>query len=404
MHKPLEGLRILDLSWVAQGPCATKWLGDSGATVVKIESIKSYDVHRAYAPYAGGVPGVNRGGSFTEFNSSKYGMALDMSHPRSGEVFKKLIAWADVLLETMRPGVMEEWGYGYENVKKINPEIIMVRGSAYGQRGPYSSLPGFGTLAQAASGITGLVGWPDRAPAGPGVVYSDPPTACLVAIAILAASDYRRRTGKGAFIDVGQLLFVPSLLAPSILDYSLNKRIPQALGNRHQVAAPHGAFRCKGDDRWCTIAIFSDAEWKALCQAMGNPSWTGSQKFATNKGRKENEDELEKLIESWTIGYTSEEVMERLQKVKVGAGIVREAWDLLEQDPQLKHRDYFHYLDHPEIGLHANKSAPFILSESSRQPQMRTPCLGEHTEYICREMLGMSDEEFTELFNEGVFR
>lgn len=402
MGEALEGLKILDLSWIAAGPVATKILGDLGATIVKIESLEHYDVHRAYPPYACGIAGANRSGAYAEFNSSKYSMGLNLVHPKARKVTEGLISWADVVIENFRPGVMEELNLGYDELNKINPEIIMVRVTAYGQRPPYSSIPGLGFVLQALVGVSNVVGWPDRGPTGPSISYTDPITGFFVAIAILSAMEYKKRTGKGVYIDLSQLQAMPYIFSPSILDCAANERVTQPLGNRDPRAAPHGAFRCKGDDRWCTIAIFSDEEWEALCQVFGDTFEIRYTKFATFVGRKENEDELERLIESWTTQYAPEEVMERLQAVGVRAGVVREAKDLIEEDPQLRERNYFHYLNHPEIGYHANKSAPFILSKSSRKPQSPAPCIGEHNEYVCREILNMSDEEFIELISEGV--
>ena len=219
---------------------------------------------------------------------------------------------------------------------------------------------------------------------------------------LLAAVDYHRRTGKGQYLDISQLEAGIHFIAPVILDYTVNKRIETRDGNRCPYAASHGAYPCQGDDRWCAIGVFSDEEWNALCQVMGNPEWTKEANFATFLARKQNEDELNKRLGEWTRNFTAEEVMEELQAAGVPAGVVKNAANI-QDDPQLAYRHYFWQLEHPEIGMHYYEAEAFTLSKTPTELRMPSPLLGQHTEYVCREMLGMSDEEFVDLFNQGVF-
>lgn len=400
MRQALEGLKVLDFSWVATGPLATKYLGDHGAMIIRIESMHRLDISRLYPPYAGGIPGVNRSGSFTPFNSSKYGMTLNLNNPKGVEIAKKLTAWADVVVENFMAGQMEKWGLGYDELKKVKPDIIMARASSHGQTGPYAGQAGYGTMLQGSAGFTYFVGWPDRAPTGSTVPYTDWPSAWTLIIAIMGALEYRRRTGKGQCIDLSQLEASVSWFSPAILDYTANGRVEVPLGNRHPYTAPHGAYRCKGNDRWCVIAVFTDEEWQNLCQAMRNPK-LADPKFATILGRKNHEDELDNLVEQWTTNYSPEEVMAELQAVGVPSGVVENGRDLY-LDPQLKHRHHLWMLDHPEMGVTAYDGPGFRLSKAPTELKMPAPCLGQHTEYVCCEVLGMTDKEFIDLLDEGV--
>lgn len=401
-RQALEGIKVLDFTWVIAGPTATKYLADHGATVVKVESRNRLDMARAYVPYVGGIPGVNRCAFFAAYNSNKYSINLNLNHPRGREVVHKLVGWADIVIENYRPQTLERWSLGYEELRKLNPQIILIRASLQGQTGPHALQPGLGTIMQASAGFTYLVGWPDRPPVGTSIPFTDFVAPWYMVVAALAALDYRKRTGKGQYIDLSQLEASLSFLSPAILDYVVNGRVQQPLGNRCPYTAPHGAFRCQGEDRWCTIAVFTDQEWQACCRVMGNPPWTQDPRFVTLLGRKENEDELERLLEEWTINYSPEEVMTRMQEEGVAAGLVENGKDLHE-DPQLKHRHHFWFLPHPEMGMTVNDGPSFRLSDTPAELSRAAPCLGEHTELVCREMLEMSDEEFVELLADGVF-
>ncbi|MBI4765448.1 MAG: CoA transferase [Deltaproteobacteria bacterium] len=398
----LEGLKVLDFSWVIAGPKGTKYLANLGATVVRVESEQRLDFLRAYPPFPEGISGINRSGTFAHLNDGKYGMALNTKHPKARGVLEKLVQWADVVVENFTPGTMERWGLAYEDLRKINPEIIMLRGSLMGQTGPYAHQTGLGTMLQAYAGFSNLVGWPDRVPVGSAAPYSDFPTGGYIAVGVLAGLDYKRRTGRGFCIDLSQLEVSQQMLIPALLDYGANRRVLQALGNRHPHSCPHGAYPCRGEDRWCLISVFNEKEWGALKSVMGNPLWSEEEKFSSLEKRKSNEDEVDRLISAWSIHHSAEGLMDILQEAGVPAGMVKNGQDIHE-DPQLAHRGHLVRLKHQEMGMVNYDCPPFRLSLTPLRMEMPSPCLGEHTEMVCREFLKMGDEEFFELLSEGVF-
>ena len=398
----LEGLKVLDFSWVIAGPKGTKYLANLGATVVRVESEQRLDFLRAYPPFPEGISGINRSGTFAHLNDGKYGMALNTKHPKARGVLEKLIQWADVVVENFTPGTMERWGLAYEDLRKINPEIIMLRGSLMGQTGPYAHQTGLGTMLQAYAGFSNLVGWPDRVPVGSAAPYSDFPTGGYIAVGVLAGLDYKRRTGRGLCIDLSQLEVSQQMLIPALLDYGANRRVLQAMGNRHPHSCPHGAYPCRGEDRWCLISVFNEKEWEALKSVMGSPAWAEDEKFSSLEQRKSNEDEVDRLISAWSIHHSAEDLMDILQEAGVPAGMVKNGRDIHE-DPQLAHRGHLVRLKHQEMGMVNYDCPPFRLSLTPLRLEMPSPCLGEHTEMVCREFLKMGDEEFFELLSEGVF-
>ena len=397
----LEGTRVVDFSWAFAGPFIGAYLGDYGAQVIKVESHSRLDITRVTAPYKDGVTGVNRSGCFLVVNNSKYGITLNLRHPRASDVIRKLIAWADIVVENFGAGVMERLGLGYEELKKIKPELIMLSATIQGQTGPRSTFAGYGWNTVALTGIGNLTGWPDRPPVGTLQAYPDSVVPWFGVVAVLAALDYRRRTGRGQYIDVSQYETTCHFLAPLLLEYIANHRVAMRAGNRCPYAAPHGVYRCRGDDRWCAISVFTETEWKAFCRVLGSPGWAGDKKFASLHQRKENEEELDRRVEQWTIDFTPEEVMVLMQQADVPAGVVKTNKELFE-DPQLAHQGYFHRVDHPEIGECYQQAWPIRLSISPLNIRP-APCLGEHNEYVFTQMLGLSDEEFVEYLDMGVF-
>lgn len=402
MTKALQGIKIADFTWVAAGPLTTIYLAQCGATVVKVESATRVDGQRTFPPNKDGIAGMNRSLEFSLDNAGKYGMTINLNHPKGLDVAKRLIVWADVVAENYRPGTMERWGLGYEDLKKINPSIIMFRSSAQGQTGPHADMGTTGITLQSLTGFTFLTGWPDQDPSPPWGAYTDLTVPALGATMLVAALDYRARTGQGQCLDLSQYEASLQYLAPAVLDYVVNGRCASRMGNSCHYAAPHGVYRCAGDDRWCTIAVFSDEEWKAFCKAIKQPDWSKNPRFATLVDRKANEEELNRLIEEWTINHTAEEVMVLMQESGISAGVVENAADLVK-DPQLKKRAVFQPLDHDEIGQVLHRGAAFKLSRTPWKLEMPGPCLGQHTEYVCREFLNMSDQEFVDLLNSGAF-
>jgi benzylsuccinate CoA-transferase BbsF subunit len=396
----LSQVKVLDLGWVFAGPFVARFLGDYVATVIKVESSNRVDPLRTMSPYAGGKSGVNRGAYFLWHNPNKYSVCIDMRFENGLQLVKRLIAWADVVVENFSPGTLEKLGLGYEELKKINPGIILVRVSSVGQNGPYAHIR---ALGQMLKGLTGLAntGVPDQIPTPNPVAHTDFTSGYYFTCATLAALDYRRKTGKGQCIDGSQVESGIVFYAPFLLDYEVNGRAETLKGNRIDQAAPHNAYRCKGDERWCVISVFSDREWMKLCNAIGKPLWAKDPKYSTLASRKENEDELDRLLESWTVQNTPEQVMEKMQAIGIAAGVVKNAKDLFE-DPQLEHRGHFRYVEHSEIGTSCYSAPSYRLMDTPPQINMPTPCLGEHTEFVCREILKIDDEEFINLFQEGI--
>jgi len=399
-RQALEGIKVADFSWVIVGPLSMKHLADHGATVVRVESHTRPETSRLSGPYKDNITSIEHSGFYPTYNSSKYGISLDLTKPRGREIALRLIMWADVVAESYTPGTMKEWGLDYESVAKLKPDIIYVSTCQYGQYGPLAQLPGYGQLAAALSGISNAIGWPDLLPSTNAIAHTDFICPHFVVATVMAALDYRRRTGRGVYLDQSQLEAAVHFFAPPVMDYLVNNRIMERSGNRLPYAAPHGAYPCRGNDRWCAIVVFSDEEWRGLCDAMGNPEWTQDPKFATFLGRKENEDELDRLVGQWTINFTAEEVMSLMQAKGVAAGVVEDLKDMFE-DPQLKHYGFLRYFEHPVMGEISYQGPPFRLSKTP-DGQFSAPCLGQHNEYVYKELLGLSDEEIAELLIEKV--
>jgi benzylsuccinate CoA-transferase BbsF subunit len=396
-----KGINVLEFTIFGLGPLTGKFFSDHGATVIRVESSTRPDPTRMFPPFANNKPGLNRSVFWAHYNTGKLSISLSMNHPKSKEIARRLIEWCDILIENFTPGVMEKWGLTYEEVRKVKPDIILIRIANLGHTGPHSTQRGTGAALQCLAGFTELTGWPDRGPAMPFGAISDMYPPMLAAATAIAALLYRRRTGKGQYFDFSQLECSIPFLGPLILGYIVNNRILSRTGNKSPRAAPHGVYRCKGEDRWCAIAVFNEEEWRSFCQVLGNPAWAANPRFGTFQGRKAHEDELDQLIGEWTQSRTSEEVMRLMQAAGVPAGVVNDPEDMFK-DAQLTYRDHFPKIEHPEIGTFIGRRDAFRFSGMKTQLK-RSPLLGEHTETVCKEFLGMSEEEYIELLIEGVF-
>jgi len=420
---PFEGLRVCDFTWFAAGPVATKLLADHGAEVIKIESMTHFDRLRFVQPVPDDKAGnLNCGGFFNNFNSSKYGILLNLTHPKAVDIATRLIMTSDIVVENFSPRVMEKLGLTYEKFAPLRPDLIWVDQPMQGLTGPHKYYAGFGALITPLGGLAHLTGFPNRPPVGSGTNYTDYViNSGHLFVAIAAALRRRKRTGKGQHIVMSQFESAVSILETAILDYTVNGRSQTRNGNRDIQAAPHGAYRCKGerrecvyisargpkkgtkDDRWCVIAVFTDEHWKAFCRVIGEPPWTKEPRFATLTARKENEDELDRLVGLWTIEKTPEEVMMLMQAAGVPAGVCQDGEDTLVLDPHMKARGYYTYLDHPEAGRTAYDGPPFRLSETPGRLSMPAPRMGEHTDFVCKTILGMSEEEINQCIVDHVF-
>ena len=377
-------------------------MADFGAEVIKVESTDAPDVARGMLPYRDGISGINRSCSYVWFHTSKRSITLNLKNPQGKEIAKRLVSVADIVAENFTAGTMERLGLTYEELKQVNPKIIMLSMSALGQSGPYRSMPALGNFIRAWSGMDSLIGMPGREhPIECGVPTPDYIGAHLGVMAVIGSLLYRQRTGKGQHIDISMLEVSVPLIGQAVLDYVVNGREAMLMGNRSSYTAPHGVYRCKGDDRWCAISVFNDEEWAGFAKAIGNPDWTSDVRFATMVGRKENEDELDINIETWTINHTTEEVMAILQAHGVAAAVVQNGKDLVE-DPQLDYRHHLTLVEgHRELVTHYSQAPSFIPSKTP--PELGpTPCLGQDNEYVFTQILGMSDAEFVELYTAGI--
>ena len=392
---PFDGLKVVDCSWVVVGPSVAKHFADHGATTVRLETAAPMDTLRVAMPFKDGVPGPDRGHFFGEFNTSKLGMTLDLKTPAGVGVAHRLLAWADVFIEAFTPGTVDRLGIGYEKARSINPSIIMLSTCLMGQTGPLASLGGFGYHAAGIAGFYEVTGWQDLPPDGPWLAYTDTIGPHFLSATVMAALDHRRRTGQGQHIDASQLEMALHFLSPQTLDSRINGRTVSRDGNRSPTAAPQGAYPCLGDDRWCAIAVENDEQWQGLRLAMGDPAWARDERYLTTKGRLAHHDEIDRNLSAWTSGKAEREVMGLLQSQGVPAGVVQRSSDLL-QDPQLAHRGFFRNLEHAEMGNIPYSGPQYRIRGYESGPRFAAPRMGQHNEYVLRELLGMSDEEITD--------
>ena len=408
---PFSGIKVLDFTWVGVGPITIKHLADFGADVIRIESVSRPDVLRNAAPFKDGVAGINRSQFSASYNTSKRGLGLNLASPEGRDLVRKIIReWKpDVIAESFTPRVMRGWGLGYADVREILPDVVYFSTCQQGQTGPHSSYAGFGQLAASLAGFYYVTGWPDRDPAGPYGAYSDfinPPNA---AAAIVAALEFRRRTGMGQHLDLSQFECSTHYLAPFIMDHITNGATLERRGNEDDIHAPHNVYRCADAERiytgvgasWIAIAVADDAQWRSLCEMMGRPDWMEDERFSTLDSRRKHATLIDGGIASWTRDKNARQLMDDLQRVGVPAGVVQSQSDLWE-DPQIAHRGFFQWLDHTECG-----PMPYdgIVSHLSKTPgALRRPqaLVGEHNGEILREILGMDDGAIEGLVALGV--
>lgn len=400
-QQALDGIVVVEFAAFAAGPCIGKYLANFGAYVVRVESASRPDGFRAhYPPFKDNKKGVNRSGVFAFNNDSVYSVGVNLKAPGGLDVAKRLASKADVIIENFTPGTMRKLGLGYDVLAKLNPRLVMLSTCNMGQTGPRAQHPGFGSQLTSLSGFTNLAGAPGGAPVivyGP---YIDYVAVGFGYVAILAALEYRRRTGRGQYIDLAQYENGVHFLAPAILQQQLLGTSPGRQGNRHDHAAPHNAYPCAEADTWCAISVFDDAEWQRLMDAMGRPAWAASIRFATQLSRKENEGELDGLFSEWTRTKTAHELMNELQKAGVHAAQVNSIPDLFT-DPQFAHRRFWRTVNHKEVGVHHAEMPAFELSLTPCADPAPDPCLCEHTEMVLKKLLGLSAKEIESLAAQG---
>lgn len=397
----LKGLRVADFSWVWAGPYATLLLSFLGAEIIKIESRKRIDQTRQGSITTGDdFEGYNASPIFNNANLNKKSVSLDLKRPQGIELAKKIVAMSDVVIENMRPGVMDRLGLGYNDLAKVKPDIIMISASGFGSSGPYGEYAGYAPIFAAFGGLAYITGYEDGEPNTMSGVM-DLRVGTISAFSILAALIHRQKTGEGQYIDLSSSECVSSLIGAELMEYTMNKRSPVRCGNQDSIMAPHNCYRCKGDDKWVSIAVATDQEWKALCKAMGNPEWSKEEAFSDTYSRWKNRAQLDKYMSEWTINYTHYEVMTLLQSVGVAAMPSFCAEEILS-DPHMKARGKITEVEHPVLGKKVVINPPWILSETPARIRKASPLLGEDNEEIFSSLLGMTKEEIEKLVDEKI--
>lgn len=407
----LKNLRVLDLSRIWAGPYCTKLLADMGAQVIKMESTRVYDSHRGpisprrgIASYPDAEPGDqpwNRNGWFNCLHMSKYGITLELTTDRGKELFETLVSISDVLIENFRFGSLAKLGYPYEVLHKLRPDLIYVSMPGFGNSGPWKNYLAYGIGQEQLSGMAHLTGYEDEGPMKSGINHGDPISGSHAAGVILAALRYRRRTGKGMFIDISQLESAISLIGSHVLGYQMTGNDQQRRGNRSEVYAPHNVYSCRGEDSWVSIAVTSDEEWMRLCEAIDQPELAHDRRFETQERRRENEGDLDVLVQDWTLDKDAQQVSQLLQEVGVHACPVLSAPGLLK-DPHYKERGTFVQVDHPWAGRHTYSAVSWKMSKTPGGITSPAPGLGQHNPIIYQELLGLAEHETKELMANGV--
>ena len=399
--RPLEGVRIIDFCWVGAGSYATKLLADQGADVIKIESSTRLDGIRLSGPFAGGRQGVNTSGYFADRNTSKRSCTINMKTHEGQRIARELVSGADVVANNFTPGVMARFGLGWDDARELNPRIVYLAMSMQGDGGPERDYLGYGVTISALVGLHGLTAIPGRLPVGTGTNYPDHiPNPCHAAFAVLAALRHARRTGVGQYIDLAQTEATISVLGPAILECSVNGRDPAPIGNGHERYAPHGVYPAKGDDSWVAIAVANDTQFGALLDILGLAGRVSPD--LDEMSRRARRQELDGLIAEATVAHDATELAMRLQQEGVPAAPVRDARGVVHDDAQLAARGHWVRLPHAEMGESLYNAPPFRFSRVPSELEVAAPLLGEHTAEVCREVLGMDDEEIDRLVAEGV--
>ena len=391
-HRPLEGIRVADFSWVWAGPFCTLQLAHLGAEVIRIETATRPCITRQIPPWPNGKPGLNRSGYFNQYNQGKRSLTLNLKQPQALEIAKQVVAKSDIVVENFAGGVMDRMGLGYETLKQLKPDIVMIALSGYGATGPEKEHISYGPAQVPLSGLSSLTGYKGWRPMHVGISYGDPNGGLHGAFAVLCALMYRARTGKGQYIDLSQWETSTAMVAEGLLDYSMNGTQPERDGNHDAYMSPHGVFRSAGEDRWVSLAVRDDNEWRRFCHVIGQPALATDPRFATLTARKQHEEALDALITAWTSTRSAEEATAQLQAVGVPAAPSMSNKDL-STDQHLTSRPIFTYLKHPEVGKQQHVGIPWLLSKTPLAVQRPAPLLGQDTDYVLHDLLGYSAEE-----------
>jgi benzylsuccinate CoA-transferase BbsF subunit len=400
---PLESIRVADFGWILAVPHATAWLGVMGAEVIKIESMQRLDLIRLLGQLPGRPIDLDGSAYFNSLNFGKKSITLNLSHPQGVALAKEIVRHSDIVTENFTVGNMKKWGLGYDDLCQIKSDLIMLSGTPLGQFGSESNCVGWGPHTQAYAGMCHLTGYPGGAPSGLGGTWPDFMIGVVMAYAVLSALHYRRRTGKGQYIDLAMAEVVMSMLPEGFADYNMNGRDRGRRGNLDDLMVPHNVYRCTGNDQWAAIAVNSEDEWRALCETLGHAEWLTDPRFSDQPSRKANEKTLDTLIETWTVQRSPIEVMHTLQAAGVAATPVLNTEGLCT-DPQFLHRNYTVAIDHPVTGPIPAAGIPGIYSALPKADLHYTaaPRLGEHNEDVLGGLLGLSAAEIARLKEERV--
>lgn len=395
MKKPLAGVKVIDFTRVYSGPYCTMMLADLGAEVIKVERKGLGDDTHFFAPRKDGESGY-----FAYLNRNKKSLSLDLKAPESVEIVKELAKWADIVVENFSPGVVDRLGIGYENLKKVNPKIIYGSISGFGQTGPYRKKPAYDVVCQAMGGFMALTGEKDGKPykLGPSIV--DASAGIHMAFALMVALHYRTRTGLGQFIDIGMMDTAFSTLENFVVTKTLTGTAPTRNGNANLGSAPFNSFKTK--DGYVAIAVANNNLFDKLTRAIDRRDLFENEKFKENHFRKANEEELNSEVEKWTLQYTTSEVVKILDEASVPVGPILGVDELLE-DPHLKSRDMLVDITHPMLGTVTYPGNPLKFSESSELCFESSPLLGEHNDYVLKNILNIDDAKIKEYKDKEIF-
>jgi crotonobetainyl-CoA:carnitine CoA-transferase CaiB-like acyl-CoA transferase len=402
LPQALAGLKVACFGGYAAGPHIGKVLANYGASVVHVESKDRPDGFRLqYPPFAGNRHGVNRGGCFSYFNDSKYGVTIDLKKPEGVQLARRLAGCCDIVIENMRPGVMERLGLGFTALTEINPRLVMLSTCNMGQTGPRADQPGFGSQLSALGGFCGMTGFPDGPPMllyGP---YIDFIASAFGGAAVLAAVLRARKSGRGANIDLSQYECGLHFMGGALQDYFSTGHVAERCGNDDRDAVPHGAFACR-DGGWVTLSCWSEEDFAALAKEMGHAELATDDRFASLQARRDNQQPLDALISAWTGQHSADEVAEILQAAGVRAYPVVTIAGLFS-DPQLAARRQWRVRRHPEIGDQAYCFPSFDLEGVPGDIVSAAPCLGADNDFVFRELVGLTDAEMRTYAERGVF-
>ena len=413
----LEGIRVADFSWIVAGPQATRILADFGAEVIRVENESHIDSARLGSSMdrLPANPSYNTRPLFNNLNRNKLGITANLNHPEGREVVERLLRVSDIVVENFSAGVFKRLGFGWEELKQLNPRIISMSLSGFGQTGRDASYITWGPVAAAVSGLTYMSGLPDQPPAGWGYSYLDHTAGYYGALAALMALHERERTGEGQYIDISQIETGMVLAGVPMLDYQVNGREYERVGNhsRWPAVAPHNTYRCRDDvdgpsagsgqaaDRWIAIVAETEAQWLALCDVLGLRDLLDDARFATNLARVEHQDALDAMIEAKTRAHDTRELMYLLQARGVSAGTAQTTRDKLEHDPQHAFRGFYPTAEHPELGSHRFEGFPARFSNARWQVRKASPRLGEDTLDVLTRLLGYTEDEVAALIAEA---